>query len=229
MGISLFYNEMVTLMDVLVAMYGEAAVFSGDPALQLNASSSRGMVQAVHGHKDARAMLIGVLEQGAGPIPPRAYDESPFNHIMELPHFHRFNEIVRGRYYDPIDMVRDPYRLSDHPHGARLDTNWSEVRDFLPNPRAADYRAHPDIYKKMMQFSACYTDMLTGLDRVFNGAPEDFIAFVGSMYNLGALARDLMEIPIPGNPGKTVGPSWEWVNATESQIPCPSQLMKTLV
>ncbi len=213
----MFYELIVTLMDVLVETYGEAAVFTGDPELQLDYNFSIGRIAPVRGHLDARKLLSGVLQQGCGDVPPLAYDKCPWTQRMQLPHYHRLNQIVKGHYYNTWDLFND---LND-PTGTKMDTNWSAIHDFLPNPKAADYKKHPDIYNKLMQFNACYTNMLEGLSRVFNGAPKDFGPQLQLMFGLSTLVKELVEMPAPGHPGKTVGPSWEWVNVTESQIPCP--------
>merc|ERR1711957_353005 len=81
-----------------------------------------------------------------------------------------------------------------------LGNNWSAVYNFAPNPRAADYSSHSDIYEKMMTFNSCYTHLLVGLHQVFNGSPGSFWAQVKGMMMLATLSKELMAIPVPGKP-----------------------------
>merc|ERR1712000_705134 len=97
--------------------------------------------------------------------------------------------------------------------GDDMGNDFTAVHDFLPNPKAEDYRAFPDIYKKMMQFNACYSDMLSKLQSVMNGSPEDYYASLAGMHTLSGLARDLAQTPSPLDPSKGVGPPWELISA----------------
>eukprot|EP00966_Prymnesium_polylepis_P063543 1473949-Prymnesium_polylepis.1 len=67
-SISDVYEYIVKVLTNLVANHGEAAVFSGDPALQVvaNAPSIGENVSAILGLADATSALLGVAHQGGG-------------------------------------------------------------------------------------------------------------------------------------------------------------------
>lgn len=213
-SVGVWYFEIGVILRELVQKYGEKAVFSGDPALQIDASSSRGKVQGVYDYADASAILTNILTEGEG-VKNSIYETSPFTGQQELSHWHRFNEVVHDRHYQPADHSMDPT-------GEAMGNNWSAVYNFAPNPRAADYSSHSDIYEKMMTFNSCYTHLLVGLHQVFNGSPGSFWAQVKGMMMLATLSKELMAIPVPGKPGMMVGAPWEWVDVSNSSTPsCP--------
>jgi hypothetical protein len=213
-SVGAFYALASNLLKDLVDKYGEAAVLTGDPALQVNFASDRGRAQPVHSHADAQEVLSGVILQGEGSF-ASVGDTSPFSGVQEIAHFYRFNEIVEGRFYAKGDTPFSP------PSGDDMGNDWTAVHDFLPNPKAEDYRAYPDIYKKMMQFNACYSDMLARLHSAMNGSPEEYPGSLAKMHVLGPLARDLIQTPSPLDPSKGVGPPWELINLTASEYQCP--------
>merc|ERR1712190_668504 len=112
------------------------------------------------------------------------YTASPWRQAEELAHFHRFTEIAQDRCYRPSDVI--------DPTGSILGTNWSAVYNFVPNPKAADYSAFPEIHQKMLEFNSCYSQLLAQLHAVFNGSPGSLGSTVSKMFMLGRLAKELM-------------------------------------
>jgi hypothetical protein len=209
-----FYTLINSLLEDLVKKHGEARVFMGDPALQVNYTTSRGSAQPVYNLADAQEVIDGVIFQGEGGV-ENIHDTSPFSGDVEVNHYHRFNEVVEGRFYAEGDTPQSP------PSGDDMDNDFTAVYDFNPNPKAEDYRAFPDIYTKMMRFNACYSEMLSKLQSVMNGSPEDYSASLAEMHTLSGLARDLAKTQSPLDPSKGVGPPWELISA-ESGYQCTS-------
>merc|ERR1712054_306017 len=94
-----YYFRIGMLLEAMVKAYGEKAIYSGDPALQVSTSSSRGTVQRIRGHVDAMSLLVGVYTQGEG-NKHTLFETSPYSGESELPHYYRFNEVMKNRCYD---------------------------------------------------------------------------------------------------------------------------------
>merc|ERR1712232_1457984 len=158
-----------------------------------------------YNYADAQRVLTGVLTEGEG-VRGSLYETNPFNGREEHSHYHRFNQVAHNRYYQPYDID------GKDPTGPSMGTDWTAVYNFAPNPKAADYRSQPEIYRQMLEFNSCYTRLLASLHNVFNGSPELFGEQVANMMVLSKLASELMAVPAPGKPGMTVGPPWEWLD-----------------
>merc|ERR1711920_915574 len=109
-------------LEALVKAYGEKAVYSGDPGLQVNIGSSRGVVKEVYGHADAMKFLAGVYTQGEG-NKGSLFETSMYNGKSELPHYYRFNELKKNRCYQGTDNVT---HLED-PTGSSLEIDWNAL------------------------------------------------------------------------------------------------------
>lgn len=202
-------------LEALVKAYGESAIYTGSPALQVDVSSSRGVVPGIYNHTSAMTFLTGVYTQGEG-VKDSLFETSPYTGQSELSHYYRFNELNKDRCY------ADNSTNLEHPTGSSLGINWSAVYKFKPNPKTADFAKYADIHKKMQEFNSCYTHLLAGLHDVFNGNPQGFWQHVSDMMTIGELAKTLMSIPHPVLAEMTVGPAWEWINISSNDAPkCP--------
>jgi hypothetical protein len=110
--VGVYYFRITAYLDVMVKAYGEATVYSGDPNLQVTSSSSRGKVKGIYNHSDAMEFLSEVFFQGEG-VKGSLYETSPYTKKVELSHFHRFNELLHDRCYQPSDNATHLY----HPTG----------------------------------------------------------------------------------------------------------------
>lgn len=215
--VGVYYFRIGMHLEALVKAYGESNVYVGDPALQVSAGSSRGVAVGVHNHTDAMKFLTGIYTQGEG-SKGSLFETSPYNGRSELPHYYRFNELRKNRYYN----VSDNSTHLEDPTGSTLGIDWNAVYKFKANPKANDLIKHADIYRKMLEFNSCYTRVLAGLHDVFNGNPQNFGQQISNMMIIGRLAKNLMAIPSPDHDGMTVGPSWEWINVSSDEAPeCP--------
>merc|ERR1719238_1298717 len=64
--VGVYYFRIGMHLESLVKAYGEKAVYTGNPSLQVNASSSRGVVRGTYNHTDALKFLTGIYMQGEG-------------------------------------------------------------------------------------------------------------------------------------------------------------------
>lgn len=218
--IGAWYQKILEVMSSLVVAQGEAKLFNADTRRQVNFTAGGATLPAVLGYKDAKEAIEGILHQGEG-YDQKFWNLSPYTGEMEHPHYYRFEEVVKGAFYLSADQGHEEW-----PSGAKLDTDWTAVHNFLPNPKAADFKNHSDIYNLMTNFNSCYSLLLTNLHQSFNGEPERFMSQVGTMFMITRLARVLISTPAPGHPGFTVGAPWEWVNISDPNVaPCPSLML----
>merc|ERR1712232_135286 len=196
--------------------YGEKAIYTGSPALQVTAFSSRGVAPGVYNHTDAWKFLTGIYMEGEG-FRGSLFEKSPYNGQEEISHYHRFNELRKDRCY----VHSDNGTHMEYPTGSSLGINWNAVHKFKPNPRTSHFVNYPHIHKKMVQFNSCYTQLLAGLHDVFNGNPGGLGEQVNNMITIGQMAKHLMTIPHPEHRGLTVGPSWEWTSEVSE---CPGHV-----
>jgi len=214
-SISDVYEYIVKVLTNLVANHGEAAVFSGDPALQVvaNAPSIGENVSAILGLADATSALLGVAHQGGGcPVPGRPSQDTNTSAGElggGLAHFARFTEILEGRLFGPNDTAESG------PRGPAVPPSWDDVYQFAPNPRVHDFPVGP-ARELTLSFAGNYTALLVALHDVFNGHPNRLGSTLGKMYALRGMATAGMRTPDPrhGSPtGYGIGPTWEYVPA----------------
>lgn len=185
----------------------EQEVFSGKRALQITPEyyyGGGGQVIEVHNLETALKALQTIVDQGEG-IHHTIFDgdKQIFGQEREYAHYFRFNEIHKGRSYNPNDTPRSG------PTGPKFPVDWNDVYEMRPNPKAADYPAGSENRQKLDEFNRAYMRLLDTLHRAFNGQPRLLVNAVGVMYDLKYLAAALMKIP-SGKGKTTVGPSFEY-------------------
>jgi len=132
-------------------------------------------------------------------------DVLPYNYKM-YSHYARFMEIRYGQRYFPDQKLRD------EPRGAILPTDWDAVRPMIRNPRAKKY-ADTYAYAPMMACNRTYTALVDATYRSFNGQRDALRDAVGLMYELKYQADALFNTPSPlkSQPGRTLGPAFEYL------------------
>jgi hypothetical protein len=81
-------------------------------------------------------------------------------------------------------------------NAAELD--YAAVYPIKPDLRLADLPEGSEVRTKALDFQQRYSAFLGELERAFDGAPEQLIPAVGSMFRLRSLADELVRTPIPG-------------------------------
>jgi hypothetical protein len=116
----------------------------------------------------------------------------------------RFAEIRAGRYYRPDQPA------GDVPAGDILAVDWDAVQPMAPDPAA---HAHHGTwaYPPMMAFNAAWTALVDTVYRGFNGEPMLLREAVPGMYELKYQATSLLNLPSPAEPGRTLGPAFEYL------------------
>jgi rubrerythrin len=195
--IAQFYSAIVLGLEYLVKTLGEAAVFTGDPALQLTDgyeggySNATGRLVGVYDLASAKRAVREIIRQGEGTA------HSLNDGDGELAHFWLFNQIADGT--NPLGEV---YPVQTNPKVANLPPG--KVQDL------------------MQLFNDCYGVLLRLMKAVFvtpnTNADRGWMiaSLVPLMYRvLKPLALLLVQSPIPGS-SDNAGPSFEFSNTSLS-------------
>jgi hypothetical protein len=208
-----FYDDLVADMRALCDEFGEAAVFSGDPAHQVSLEfywKGGGHPVVVEGIDSAARALRVITTQGEG-ADGRLFDGD--RHFAgqpdEIAHYYRFNQIVARRYYAPTDSIHRA------PSGEPLPVDDASVLPIRVDAKQADYAGHPALAALNARFNAAYSMMLWQLMEGFNGHPPVFYTAIrNGMADMAELGRALMAMPMPGDAhGCHAAPSFEWNGA----------------
>jgi hypothetical protein len=139
---------------------------------------------------------------------PTGYDVDDLDRLPDgwkmYSHYARFQEIRAGRYYRPEQVIGEP------PAGDVLPIDWRAVRPMIVDPSADAYR-DTGAYAPMAAFNSTYTELVDTVYRSFNGEPDLLRAAVHIMYQLKEQTNALVNMPCPHNPGRTLGPAFEYV------------------
>jgi CDGSH-type Zn-finger protein len=212
-SIGQFYKALEEGLIYLSNKIGESNLFVGNPEHQVTAESTyyggAGHLISVTDLASALEALDEVVEQGEGLDHDSVFDgdKNMFHpEREEVGHYFRFLEIKNGRSFQPGDTAKSG------PTGDEFIVDWDKVHPMTANPRSIDFKDYPDIYNKLSTFNYEYSDMLRALEKSFNGEPKRLGQAVGVMFELKALATDLMALKTP-NGENTVGVSFEYVPA----------------
>ncbi|VVJ21113.1 Uncharacterised protein [Amycolatopsis camponoti] len=205
-----FYAAIEAGFRTLCDELGEAAVFTGDPARQIDAFHLRGgggEVIAVHDLKSAMAALAEVVEQGEGAARTDVWDgdRDVFHPDREeVAHYYRFQELRLGRRYRTGDTP------ASGPSGDEIAIDPDGVLPMRPDPRTADYPEGSAVRIAQEAFNQTYCVLLYQLEQAFTGDPGQLRDAIGTMYALRAQAVALMKMP-SGDGRTTAGPTFEYV------------------
>lgn len=206
-----FYEKILHRLGHLCEAYGEKAVFSGDPTLQLNVNhywAGGGRPVVISDLVSAKKAIDVIVTQGEG-TPGSVFDgdHDQFGQPEDVAHFFRFREIQFGRRYKPSDNPRLP------PTGEQFEVDYGAVYPIKTNAKAADYAGDPAMSQRNAEFNRLYTLMLCQIAEALNGAPGAmYTAILNSMHDMTAIALQMVATPIADDPEKRHGaPSFEWV------------------
>lgn len=224
-SIGAFYASIQGQLDELVARFGEARVFTGDPGRQIlpghyyggggalipvtDLASARQAIQEIE--RQGEGMPNSILEGDGETLtlaalfaPELMGKNLPREHQQtEFAHYFRFSEIWYSRYYLPEDRPTDP------PTGPTLSVDWDAVHPIQPNTKAEHYRGRPEIHARLEAFNQHYSDLLRQIEQAFRGRQEVLREAVVGMYALRDLAQQLANIPSGDGP-TTLGPPFQF-------------------
>jgi hypothetical protein len=209
-----FYEAIRRGLMALCDRIGESVVFCGDRSRQLADATFRGgpgRIFKVHDLSTALAALDLIVRQGEGAAHVEVWDG---DHDMfhadrdEVGHYYRFREILAGRRFRRGDTPLTG------PTGEAIAIDWDAIRPMVRNPRIADHAPGSPIRSAQHEFNITYCTVLHGLERTFNGQPEQLGAAIGAMYGLKAHAAALMQMATEDGKG-VAGPTFEYVAPTD--------------
>jgi hypothetical protein len=200
------YAVLLRRLHELCDAYGEALVFSGDPARQLDGSDyygGRGGMRAITDFASAATAMSMIVSQGEGACTSDMAATYTGRDERELGHYQRFVELSEGRRWAVGD------RLDQAPTGPEARVDFGAVRPLGHNPRLASLSLSPDARRAVVRANATYRRLLGEVHRSFNGEPSVLAGAVATMYEFGAQCEALRNIP-HGN--ESLGPTFERVD-----------------
>ncbi|SDI15989.1 ferritin-like domain-containing protein [Nonomuraea jiangxiensis] len=209
-----FYAAIEEGLRHLCDRLGERAVFSGDPARQVNVGHFRhtgGSLFAVEDLESALGALEEIVAEGEGTSRGQIWDgdQDVFHPDRdEVAHYYRFQELKLGRRYRRGDTSQSG------PTGEALSVDFAAVQPMRRNPLVADHAPGSEIRTAQEKFNSAYCGLLGQLEEAFNGEPKLIAAATGTMYALKGQAQALMLMP--DGDGTVAGPTFEYV-APESR------------
>ena len=179
--------------------------FTGDTKRQVSPFSyygGGGELIPVTNKDSALAALDTIRAQGEG-VNSTIFDNDRgmFAKRYDYAHYFRFNEILKGQFYQVTDGPLDS------PSGPTFLVEWDAIYPMKTNPTMKE--ATSDVRGKMEEFNRLYTSLLKQLDQTYNGAPDTLARSVHKMFHLRTAATSLMAIPYDDQ--NTWGPSFEYL------------------
>lgn len=205
-----FYEAIRLGILTLVEELGPELLFSGDPARQVSDREFRGgpgRIFKIHDLDTALAALRLIVEQGEGVEHLEVWDgdRDMFHPERDaVGHYYRFRQLLSGREFQRGDTPLTG------PTGPEILIDWDAVRPMAANPKLADHAPDSAVWKAQMGFNIAYCNLLDLLEQTFNGAPQMLARAIPVMFQLRALAVELMSTPVPGG-SFVAGPTFEYV------------------
>lgn len=147
--------------------------------------SGGGKLSAVTDLDSARAAIRLVIEQGEGET--RGVHDAD----GEIAHFYRFDQLTRGRYYQPGDTPGNP-------SGPSFTVDWEAAYPVASDVKLAALPAGSELHDAALMFNRRYAEFLALLTRAFTGEPELLLGAVPKMFEFRNLMAELVRNPIPG-------------------------------
>ncbi|MGP3964831.1 ferritin-like domain-containing protein [Nonomuraea sp. 3N208] len=197
MTIGWFYNQIARAISVLDRRGG---LFTGSPERQVAWEDAPGTLYRVTDRRTALLAVYQIIEQGEGS--PQDLDGDHVADPDEFGHYYRFKEIVEGRR-----LIKKQNRWVYEGPPVRLDPDG--VYPMVDDPDTYLLPADSAVLNQSVLTNLAYTNLLAGLNRVFNGHPGELRDAVGLMYSLQIEARKLLTMPVADGSPHVAGPSFQ--------------------
>jgi hypothetical protein len=199
MTIGWFYNQ---IARAVIRLDRRGTLFSGDDALQVSWPDAPGVLYRVTDKRSALLAIYQIVEQGEG-SPHDLDGDGDASDPGELGHYHRFEEIVRGRRLAKDRSGRWGFT------GPEIPFDPDGVHPVVDDADTYRLRAGSAARRESELFDSSYTALLAGLQRVFNGHPDELDDAVGLMYQAQVQARKLYGIPSAEGAATVLGPAFQ--------------------
>ncbi|WP_341486578.1 ferritin-like protein [Pararhizobium sp. A13] len=188
-----FYAAIEEGFDFLEKEANDAGktIFTGDPARQVTSEyyySGGGELFPVLDIESARAAIRLVMEQGEG-LGGGIYD-----HERELAHYYRFDELSKGRYYQPDDSPGNPT-------GPTFTVDWQAAYPIKCDLKLVEIPAGSELHDAALSFNRAYAAFLKKLTQAYNGQPQLLMEAVPRMFEFRNMIGELIRNPLPGTNG----------------------------
>jgi hypothetical protein len=90
----------------------------------------------------------------------------------------------------------------------------------VANPRGEDY-TDPALKSAVDAVNRTWSELLVQIEASFNGRPDALLPAVHSMFKLRDQAVVLLANPLPGQPGRNAGPTFEWDPSAKAELGMP--------
>jgi hypothetical protein len=112
----------------------------------------------------------------------------------EPAHYYRLAQIVCGRMLVKDPSVEEKFSYSGEP--VPLDP--AGVWNLYPDAKIVDYQPNSRERNLVQRFNYSYTALLKGLQKTFNGAPDNLGVAIGAMFEMKLLANDIVSTAVTG-------------------------------
>jgi hypothetical protein len=198
-----FYNQIakaICRLDTELTAAGRK-LFSGPPARQVSWPDAPGTLYHVNDRPTALMAIHEIIEQGEGS--PNDLDGDSIADPNEFGHYYRFKEIVEGRR-----LIRKPNGRWAY-DGAPVRLNPDDVHPAEDDPDTTLLPPGSAVESQSALCNKIYTDLLTSLNSVFNGTPDQLPEARGLMYSLQVEARKLLAMPSHDGAATVAGPAFQ--------------------
>lgn len=204
-----FYALILSKLRAMTQVYGEQAVFCGDPARQVGPDTfyyeGGGNAVTVTDFESARRALSVIRHQGEGADNSIWTDPRGELHgFPEVAHYFRFNQLKLGRLYVEGDTV------TSGPTGPAIEVPWDAAWNVAVDAKVAMYPEGSEVRAHAERFNRAYTSFLELIQRALNGEPGLLLRAVPQMFVLKERMLQLIRNPFPGQKGVYAAPTFEF-------------------
>lgn len=193
-----FYNQ---LARAILRLDRDGNLFTGAPERQVSWPDAPGVLYRVTDRRSALLAILQIIEQGEGS--PHDLNDNDVADPNELGHYYRFAEIVRGR-----QLVRDPAGKWVY-EGKPIPFDPDGVHPMIDDPDTYRLPAGSVGRRESQRCDESYTNLMTSLQRVFDGHADEVDDAVGLMAQVQVQARKLFDIPSADGAPTVLGPAFQ--------------------
>ncbi|MFF9785285.1 MULTISPECIES: ferritin-like domain-containing protein [Streptomyces] len=196
--IAWLYNR---IARAIIELDAQGNLFTGAPSRQVGWPDAPGTLYKVTDKRSALLAIHQIVEQGEGT--PHDLDGDGLGDPGELGHYYMFQEIVEGRQLKRNAEGKWVFE------GPEIPFDPDGVFPVIDDPDSYRLPADSVGRRESLRCDTSYTNLLKGLNRVFNGHPEELDDAVGLMFQVQVEAKKLLAIPSADGARTVLGPAFQ--------------------